>query len=93
MTTGYQSYHASGEKYTPQGQHSRHITAFPMPLPGTIEEALDEHFPLSISQLDSIIQVDLITEASDDEAREKATIIEGMQISAFWLDLWCKQCC
>ena len=32
----------------------------------------------------------LITVASDDEAREKAKNIEGMQISAFWLDLWCK---
>jgi hypothetical protein len=27
---------------------------------------------------------------SNDEAREKAKSIEGMQISAFWLDLWCK---
>jgi hypothetical protein len=26
---------------------------------------------------------------SDDEASEKAKNIEGMQISAFWLDLWC----
>ena len=28
--------------------------------------------------------------SGDDEAREKAKSIEGMQISAFWLDLWCK---
>ncbi len=27
---------------------------------------------------------------SDDEAKEKAESIEGMQILAFWLDLWCK---
>ena len=45
--------------------------------------------PLSISQLESIIQIVIITLASDDEAREKAKSIEGMQISAFWLDLWC----
>jgi hypothetical protein len=53
-------------------------------------KALEEHFPLSISQLESIIQIVLITAASDDEAREKAKSIEGMQISAFWLDLWGK---
>mgnify|MGYP006207227381 FL=1 len=41
LTTGY---HVSGEKYTPQGQLSGHITAFPKPLPGTIKEALEEHF-------------------------------------------------
>ena len=29
-------YHVGGEKYTPQGQLSGHITAFPKPLPGTI---------------------------------------------------------
>jgi hypothetical protein len=45
---------------------------------------------LSISQLESIIQIVLITTASDDEARQKAKSIEGMQISAFWLDLRCK---
>ncbi len=45
---------------------------------------------MSISQLESIIQIFVITAASDDEAREKAKSIEGMQISAFWLDLWCK---
>ena len=32
----------------------------------------------------------LITSTSDDEAREKAKSIEGMQVSAFRLDLWCK---
>ena len=42
-------YHASGEKYTPQGQLSGHITAFPKPLPTIIKEALGEHCPLSIS--------------------------------------------
>jgi hypothetical protein len=87
LTTGY---HVSGEKYTPEGQLSGHITAFPKPLPATIKEALEEHFPLSISQLESIIQIVLITATSDEEAREKAKSIEGMQISAFWLDLWCK---
>ena len=56
----------------------------------SLKEALEEHFPLSISQLESIIQIVLITATSDDEAREKAKSIEGMQISAFWLDLWCK---
>ena len=80
-------YHVSGEKYTPQVQLSWHITAFPKPLPSTIKEALEEHFPFSISQLESIIQIVLITAASEDEAREKAKSIEGMQISAFWLDL------
>jgi hypothetical protein len=46
---------------------------------------------LSISQLESIIQIVLITTAaSDDEAREKAKSIEGIQMTAFWLDLWCK---
>ena len=45
---------------------------------------------MSISRLESIIQIVLITEASDDEAREKDKSIEGMQISAFWLNLWCK---
>ena len=87
MTT---TYHVSGEKFTPHGQIFGHIAAFPKPLPATIKEALEEHFPLSISQLESIIQIVLITATSDDEAREKAKIIEGMQISAFWLDLWCK---
>ena len=44
-----------------------HITAFPRPLPGTIKEALEEHFSLlSISRLESIIQIVLITAASDD---------------------------
>jgi hypothetical protein len=87
LTTGY---HVSGEKYTPQGQLSRHITTFTKPLHGTIKEVLEEHFPLSISQLASIIQIVLIIGASDDEAREKAKSIQGMQISAFWVDLWCK---
>jgi hypothetical protein len=59
-------YHVSGEKYTPQCQLSGHITAFPNPLPGTIKEALEEHIPLSISQLESIIQRVIITETSDD---------------------------
>ena len=45
---------------------------------------------MSISHLEIIIQIVLITATSDEEAREKAKIIEGMQISAFWLDLWCK---
>ena len=45
---------------------------------------------MSISHLESIIQIVLITASSDDEAREKARSIEGMQISAFWLDLWCE---
>ena len=63
---------------------------FLKPLPGTIKEALEDHFPLSISHLESRIQIVLITATSDDEAREKAKSIEGMQISAFWLDLWCK---
>ncbi len=84
------SYNVSGEKYTPQGQLSGHVTAFPMPLLATIKEALEEHFPLSISQLESIIQIVLIIAASDNEAREKAKSIEGMRISAFWLDLWYK---
>ncbi len=66
------------------------FSAFSKPLLATIKEALEEHFPLSISQLKSIIQIVLITVASDDEAKEKAKSIEGMQISAFWLDLWCK---
>ena len=87
LTTGY---HVSGEKYTPRGQLFGHITAFPKPLPATIKEALEEHFPLSIPQLESIIQIVLITAASDAKAREKAKSIEGMQISTFWLDLWCK---
>jgi len=87
LTNGY---HVSGEKYTPQGQFFGHIIAFPKPLPGTIKEALEEHFPLSISHFESIIQIVLITAANDDEARGKTKSIEGMQISAFWLDLWCK---
>jgi hypothetical protein len=69
LATGY---HVSGEKYTPEGQLSGHITAFPKPLPTTIKEALEDHFPLSISQLDSIFQIVLIITTSDDEAREKA---------------------
>jgi len=35
---------------------------------------------LSISQLESIIKIVLTTVAGDDEAREKAKSIEGMQI-------------
>jgi hypothetical protein len=83
-------YHVSGEKYTPQGRLSGHITTFPKPLLGTIKEVLEEHFPLSISQLENIIRIVLINAASDDEAREKAKSIEGMQISAVYLDLLCK---
>ncbi len=85
LTTGY---HVSGENYTPEGQLSGHITTFPKPLPATIKEALEEHFPLSISQLESITQIVIITATSEDEAIEKAKSIEGMQILAFWLDLW-----
>ena len=48
-------YHVSEEKYTPQGQLSGHFTAFPKPLPGTNKDALEEHFPLSIPQLEGII--------------------------------------
>jgi len=83
-------YHVSGEKYTHEGQLSGRITAFPKPLPSTIKDVLEEHFQFSISQHDNIIQKVWIIAASDNEAREKATSIEGMQISAFWLDLWCK---
>jgi hypothetical protein len=83
-------YHVSGENYTPQGQLSGHIKGVPKPLSGTIKEALEEHFSLSISQFESIIQIVLITATSDDEAREKAKSIEGIQILAFWLDLGCK---
>ena len=46
--------------------------------------------PLYISQLEIIIQKKLITAASDDEAREKSTSGERMQIYFFLLDLWCK---
>jgi hypothetical protein len=46
LTTGYD---VGGEKHTPQGQLSGHITPFPKPLPGAIKEALVEHLPLSIS--------------------------------------------
>ncbi len=84
------TYHVSGEKYTPQGQLSGHIIAFPKPIPGTIEEALEVPFPLSISRLEIIVQIVLMTVASDDEAREEAKSFNGMQISVFWLDLWCK---
>ena len=48
-------YHVSGENYTPQGQLSGHITPFPKPLPTTIKDTLEEHFPLTISQLENII--------------------------------------
>ena len=75
LTIGY---HGSGENYTPQGQLSGQITLFPKPLPTTIKDALEEHFPLSISQLESIIEIVLITATSDDEAREKARSIEMM---------------
>jgi hypothetical protein len=43
---------------------------------------------LSISQLENIIQIVLITVTIDYEARKKSKSIEGMQISAFWLNLW-----
>jgi hypothetical protein len=87
LTTGY---HISGEKYSPQGQLSGHITAFPKPLPSTIKEALEEHFPLSIAQLEDTIQIVLVTAESDEEAREKAKSMEGMRIDAFWLEHWCR---
>jgi len=41
-------YHVSGEKYIPEDQLSGHITTFPRPLPSTIKDTLEEHFPLSI---------------------------------------------
>jgi hypothetical protein len=44
---------------------------------------------LSISQLESIIRIVLIIVASDNEAREKAKSIQGLQFSAFWMDMWC----
>ena len=62
-------YHVSEEKHTLQGQLFGHITTFPKPLLGTIKDALEEHFPLSISQLESTIQKVLNTKASDDETR------------------------
>jgi len=40
-------YHVRGEKYTPQGRLSGHITTFPKPLPATIKDALEKHFSLS----------------------------------------------
>jgi hypothetical protein len=49
-------YHVSGEKHAPQGQIFGHITTFPKPLPATIKDALEENFPLSISQLENIFQ-------------------------------------
>ena len=53
-------YRVSGEKYTPQGQLTNHITTFPRPLLGTIKNALEKHlFSLSISQLESIIGLSL----------------------------------
>jgi hypothetical protein len=73
-------YHASGEKYAPWGHLSGHITTFPKPLPATKKNALEDHFPLSISQLENIIQIVVISPASDDEAREKAKSAEGIQI-------------
>jgi len=76
-------YHVSGEKYTSIGQLSGHITAFPKPLPATIKDTLESHFPLSISRLESIILIVLIVAAIDDEGREKAKSIEGMQFFAF----------
>ena len=82
--------HVSGEKYTPQGQLSRHITTFPRPLPTAIKDAFEKHVPLFISQLESIIHIVLLPASRNDEAREEAKRIEGMQISAFWLDIWCK---
>jgi hypothetical protein len=81
LTTGY---HVSGEKYTPEGQLSGHITAFPKPLPGTVKEALEKHFPLSISQLESTIQIVLITTTSDDEAIEKRLkVLKGCKFRLF----------
>ena len=48
LTIGY---HVSGDRYIPQGQLSGPIIAVPKPLLGTMKDALDLHFPLSISQL------------------------------------------
>ncbi len=57
MHTKYSTlgYHVSGEKYTPQGQLSSHITTFSEPLPASIKDALEEHFPLCIPKLESLI--------------------------------------
>ena len=44
-------------KYTPQGQLFGHIATCPKPSPATIKDALEEHFPLSILQLEKIIQI------------------------------------
>jgi hypothetical protein len=76
--------------YTHRGQLFGHSKTVSKPLPTTIHDALEENFPLSISQVQNIIQKVLIIATSDDEAREKAKSIEGMKISAFLLDLWCK---
>ena len=71
-------YRVSGVNYTPDGQFSVHITAFPKPLPTTIKDTLIQYVPLSISQPESIIQIDLIASPSDYEARETDESIEGM---------------
>ena len=36
---------------------SEHITTISKPLPSTIKEALEETFPLSISQLERVIEI------------------------------------
>jgi hypothetical protein len=42
-------------------------------LSATIKDSIEEHLPLSISQLENIIQIFLISAASDDDAaKEKA---------------------
>jgi len=43
-----------------------------------------------MSQLKNIIQIPLITSASEDKVREKAKSIEGMQILVILIDLRCK---
>ena len=54
-----------------KGKLSRTITAFPKPLPTTIKDALEEHVPLSISQLENIIQLVLMNATSGDENIKK----------------------
>ena len=87
VTTGYDVDRA---KSRPAGHLTGHITAFPSAMPGEVGEALERFFPMSIRDVTSVQQIVLVTAASAAEARGKAKHIPGMDVSGFWVKLWCE---
>jgi len=73
-----------GSIYTPRGIFLGHINIFlSRLLLVTIKYALTEHFPFSMSYLESGIQIVVIIASSDDEAREKLKVLKECKYMLF----------